>query len=124
VKKIWATLYSGLFEYSNMPGEGDRNVSIAGHRSRGVFCDLDKPGEGDRAHLVYGANIYTYVFLDRNVVPPTDWSVITNQGFSCCTLVTCTPIRVADKRMIVRFELEKIEPYSASKIKEYAGEAP
>jgi LPXTG-site transpeptidase (sortase) family protein len=82
------------------------------------------PGEGDRAHLVCGANIYTCVFPDRNVVLPTDRSVITNRGFSCCTLVTCTPVRIADKRMVVRFEPEKTEPYSAAKIKEYACEAP
>jgi LPXTG-site transpeptidase (sortase) family protein len=98
-----------LFEYSNMPGEGDRNVSIAGHRSRKFFYDLDKPGEGDRVYLLYGGKRYTYVFLDRKVVEPTDWSVIMNQGFACCTLITCTPIKTADKRMAVRFALESAE---------------
>jgi LPXTG-site transpeptidase (sortase) family protein len=83
-----------------------------------------RPRKRGSVDLVCGANICTCVFLDRNVVLPTDRSVITNQGFSCCTLVTCTPVRIADKRMVVRFEPEKIEPYSASKIKEYAGEAP
>jgi LPXTG-site transpeptidase (sortase) family protein len=98
-----------LFEYSNMPGEGDRNVSIAGHRSRKFFYDLDKLGEGDRVYIEYGAKRYSYVFLDRKDVVPTDWSVITNQGFSVCTLITCTPVKVANMRMVVRFELESIE---------------
>jgi LPXTG-site transpeptidase (sortase) family protein len=98
-----------LFEYSNMPGEGDRNVSIAGHRSRKFFYDLDKPGEGDRVYIDYGAKRYTYVYLDRKDIVPTDWSVITNQGFSVCTLITCTPVNVANMRMVVRFELETIE---------------
>jgi LPXTG-site transpeptidase (sortase) family protein len=98
-----------LFEYSNMPGEGDRNVSIAGHRSRKWFYDLDKPGEGDRLYLEYGGNRYTYVYLDRKVIEPTDWSVIMNQGFSCCTLITCTPVKVANMRMVVRFTLESVE---------------
>jgi LPXTG-site transpeptidase (sortase) family protein len=99
-----------LFEYSNMPGFGDRNVSIAGHRSRKFFYDLDKPGEGDRVYITYGPKRYTYVFLDRKVIEPTDWSVITNQGFSCCTLITCTPVKIANMRMVVRFKLESIEP--------------
>jgi LPXTG-site transpeptidase (sortase) family protein len=98
-----------LFEYSNMPGEGDRNVSIAGHRSRKFFYDLDKLGEGDRIYLDYEGNRYTYVFLDTKDVVPTDWSVITNQGFASCTLITCTPIRVSNMRMVVRFTLESIE---------------
>jgi LPXTG-site transpeptidase (sortase) family protein len=98
-----------LFEYSNMPGEGDRNVSIAGHRSRKFFYDLDKLRKGDRIFILYGSKRYTYKFLDRKDVEPTDWSVITNQGFSCCTLVTCTPVRVANMRMVVRFELKSIE---------------
>jgi LPXTG-site transpeptidase (sortase) family protein len=97
-----------LFEYSNMPGEGDRNVSIAGHRTRKFFYDLDKIGEGNRVYVRYGGKRYTYVFLDRKDVVPTDWSVITNQGFACCTLITCTPVRIANMRMVVRFELESI----------------
>lgn len=98
-----------LFEYSNMPGEGDRNVSIAGHRSRKFFYDLDKIGEGNRIYIRYGGKRYTYVFSDRKDVVPTDWSVITNQGFACCTLITCTPVRIANMRMVVRFELESIK---------------
>jgi LPXTG-site transpeptidase (sortase) family protein len=105
-----------LFEYSNMPGEGDRNVSIAGHRSRKFFYDLDKIGEGDRVYIRYGGQRYTYVFLDRKDIEPTDWSVITNQGFACCTLITCTPVRIANMRMVVRFELESI-----TDIKVYSG---
>jgi LPXTG-site transpeptidase (sortase) family protein len=49
------------------------------------------------------------VFSDRKDVVPTDWSVITNQGFACCTLITCTPVRIANMRMVVRFELESIK---------------
>jgi LPXTG-site transpeptidase (sortase) family protein len=99
-----------LFEYSEMPGRGDRNVSIAGHRSRKFFYDLDKLVEGDRLYLLYGGKRHTYLFLDRKVIEPTDWSVIMNQGFACCTLITCTPVKVADKRMAVRFTPEASNP--------------
>jgi LPXTG-site transpeptidase (sortase) family protein len=102
----------GLFEFSGMPGNEERNVSIAGHRSGGVFYHLDKLAEGDRVYLIYDSRIFVYLYLDRTEVLPTDWSVIADQGFSCCTLITCTPVDLANKRMAVRFELEKIYAYS------------
>jgi sortase A len=108
----------GLFEHSNMPGEGNRNVSIAGHRSRKFFYDLDKVGEGDTLSLIYGGYRFNYIYLDTKVILPTDWSVIMNQGFSSCTLITCTPVGVANRRMVARFELVGAEPYPAG-----AGEA-
>jgi LPXTG-site transpeptidase (sortase) family protein len=101
--------HPGLFPMSDMPGEGDCNVSIAGHRNRSNFYYLDRVGEGDRAYLVYDGYIYTYLYSSRTEVLPTQWDIIGKQGFSCCTLITCTPIRVASHRMVVRFELENIE---------------
>ncbi|MDR1571042.1 MAG: sortase [Clostridiales Family XIII bacterium] len=100
----------GLFEYSNMPGSEGGNVSIAGHRSRKQFYYLDRVGEGDPLYLVYGGETYAYEYLDRKEIEPTDWSVITNQGIESCTLITCTPIGVANKRMVVRFSLIGSEP--------------
>ncbi|MCL2462438.1 MAG: class E sortase [Defluviitaleaceae bacterium] len=99
----------GLFDYAALPGEGDRNTSIAGHRSSGVFYYLDKLKEGDCVYLVYDGHVFTYLFKDRKDVEPTDWSVLTNQGFSCLTLITCDPIKQADHRMIVRCELQSVE---------------
>jgi LPXTG-site transpeptidase (sortase) family protein len=102
----------GLFEFSGMPGNEDQNVSIAGHRSGGVFYHLDKLAEGDWVYLIYDSRIFAYLYLDRTEVLPTDWSVVAGQGFSCCTLITCTPVDLANKRMVVRFELENISRYS------------
>ena len=101
--------HPGLFAMSDMPGEGDYNVSIAGHRNRSNFYYLDRVGEGDRAYLIYDGYIYTYIFHDRTEVTPQEWGIISKQGFSCCTLITCTPIRIASRRMVVRFELESVE---------------
>ena len=100
----------GLFASSGMPGEGGGNVSIAGHRSRGMFYYLDRLSHGDTVQLIYDSFIFTYSFYDRDVVVPTDWSVIADQGFDCVTLITCTPIGKADRRMIVRFIFESAEP--------------
>jgi LPXTG-site transpeptidase (sortase) family protein len=102
----------GLFEFAGMPGNEHHNVSIAGHRSGGVFFHLDKLAEGDRVYLIYDSRIFDYLYRDRTEVLPTDWSVIADQGFNCCTLITCTPVDLANRRMAVRFELEKIYRYS------------
>jgi len=99
----------GLFEASGMPGEPGANVSIAGHRTRGAFYYLDRIEENDRVYLIHDYNIYTYVFYDRSVVLPSEWSVISEQGFDACTLITCTPIGAGNRRMIVRFILESVE---------------
>ena len=98
----------GLFESSGMPGEAGGNVSIAAHRTLDMFLYLDRLGDGDRVHIVYGSYVYTYVFYDNNVVLPSDWSVISAQGFDSCTLITCTPIGVSDRRLVVRFKLESV----------------
>ena len=100
----------GLFESSGMPGQPEANVSIAGHRTRNQFYYLDRMNSGDRLQIIHDSQVYTYVFYDRDVVLPSDWSVIAEQGFDCVTLVTCTPIGVANMRMVVRFELESTEP--------------
>lgn len=98
----------GLFETSGMPDQAGANVSIAGHRTRGMFYYLDRLGEGDRIQITYDSCVFTYVYYDRKVVMPSDWSVICEQGFDCCTLITCTPIGAANRRMAVRFMLESV----------------
>ena len=98
----------GLFESSGLPGQSGANVSIAGHRNRAAFYYLNKLGKNDRVHILYNSHNYTYVYYDRNVVPPSEWTVISDQGFDACTLITCTPIGIADKRMAVRFKLESV----------------
>jgi len=104
----------GLFESSGIPGQPGANVSIAGHRTRDTFYYLDRVGEEDRVYIIYNSYIYTYVYYDRNIVLPSDWHVISGQGFDACTLITCTPVRVADKRLVVRFILESITEESAA----------
>ncbi|MDR1559472.1 MAG: class E sortase [Clostridiales bacterium] len=97
-----------LFEFADLPGNEGQNVSIAGHREGGVFFYLDKLAEGDDIFLIYKQRIFRYKFYDRKDVLPSDWGIIERQGFSCVTLVTCTPIGVADHRMVVRGELTEV----------------
>lgn len=98
----------GMFESSGLPDQPGANVSIAGHRNRATFYYLDRIKKNDRIHLIYNSFDYTYIYNDRSVVLPSDWTILSQQGFDACTLVTCTPIGVADRRMVVRFKLESV----------------
>lgn len=104
----------GLYEFSQLPGEGDVNVSIAGHRDihDKVFYSLDKIRESSYAYLIYEGTVYRYLYKDTKIVKPTQWEVIEPQGFSCLTLTTCDPIGTSLNRMILRAELIDYEPFS------------
>ena len=101
----------GLYDFAQMPGTGDRNTSIAGHRYLGTFYYAHTIVDGDYLYLVDAESIYRYVFETAYVVEPTDWSPICQQGFSCVTLTTCEPIGISDHRLIVVGKLDAILPY-------------
>ena len=106
----------GLFEFSQLPGEGDVNVSIAGHRDicDGVFFYLDKMTAGDYLYVVHGGVVFRYLYMDTTIVHPSDWDPIRPQGFSSLTLVTCDPIGTTLRRLIVQAELVDYQPLSDS----------
>ena len=97
----------GLFEFSQLPGEGDVNVSIAGHRDihDNVFYYLDRVAGGDYLYIVHDGVAFRYLYKDTSVVHPDNWDVIRPQGFSSLTLVTCDPIGTTLRRLVVRAEL-------------------
>jgi LPXTG-site transpeptidase (sortase) family protein len=109
-----------LYEVSQLPGRGNRNVSIAGHRNTVkngkiveiMFYHLDKLGEGDYFYLYDDEKVYRYLYSFTVVVEEDDWSQIYSQGYSCLTLTTCTPIGVADHRLIVRAALDGVFYYT------------
>lgn len=106
----------GLYDYAQLPDEGGANVSIAGHRNglRGgritdnmPFYYVNTLTEGDYLYLRDGTTIYQYLWECTQVIEPDDWTPIFNQGYGCVTLTTCTPIGVADHRLVVRGALVK-----------------
>lgn len=110
----------GLYDYAQLPGEGNRNVSIAGHRNglrNGKITDnmpfyyIDTLGEGDCLYLTDAEYIYQYVWDETYDVEPSDWGPIYSQGFSCVTLTSCTPIGISDHRIIVRGRLNEVLEY-------------
>ncbi|MGI6028454.1 MAG: sortase [Candidatus Heteroscillospira sp.] len=107
----------GLYDYAQMPGDGNRNTSIAGHRNSVVngkvtdaapFYYIDTLGEGDYIYLTDDDHIYRYVWQECYVVEADDWSPIYTTGYSCITLTSCHPIGISDHRIIVRGLLDAI----------------
>lgn len=111
----------GLYPYAQLPTEENGNVSIAGHRNgtrngRPVasrkFYYLNTLTEGDYLYLIYNGTVYQYLWECTEVIPPDNWDPIRNRGYGCITLTTCTPIGVADHRLVVRGALVASYPES------------
>ena len=109
-----------LYVYAQLPGEGDRNVSIAAHRNKSrngiisewFFYYIDTLCEDDYIYLTDSTKIYRYRYDQTTIVEEKDWSPIYSQGVSCITLTSCEPIGVATHRIIVRAILDDISPKS------------
>lgn len=108
----------GLYDYAQLPGEGNRNVSIAAHRNHSnngiirewFFYYIDTLCDGDYLYLTDKKYIYQYIYDQTIIVEDNDWSPIYSQGFSCLTLTSCEPIGIATHRIVVRSSLKQIIP--------------
>jgi sortase A len=109
---------AGHYETSPLPGEPG-NVAIAGHRTTygRPLNRMDELVEGDVVELETPFAVHTYKAVGAFdghdnpwVVPPTDFSVVSQEGVgSFLTLTTCHPKGSARQRLIMRFELAKSE---------------
>lgn len=112
----------GLYEYAQLPGEENGNVSLAGHRNgldkngritdHAPFYYIDELAEGDYLYLSDAERIYRYVYDWTEVVEADDWSPIATAGESCLTITSCTPIGVSDHRIVVRAVLDGTFDYT------------
>jgi len=97
----------GHFPGTAMPGQTG-NASFAGHRSYRhgkMFNRLDELEKGDMIILTQDGQTHTYKVTEMFVVEPTEVSVLKQpREGKYLTLVTCTPIRVATHRLIVKAE--------------------
>jgi sortase A len=94
----------GHFTGTPMPGNKG-NFCVAGHRSYAYneyFNRLDELGVGDKITVTTVNGEFTYEVYESKVVKPEETSVLNNTENSEITLVTCTPIRVATHRLIVK----------------------
>jgi sortase A len=98
----------GHFVGTAMPGEKG-NFSVAGHRSytySEYFNRLDEVSIGDDIIVKTKNGEFTYKVYEKKVVEPTEVSVLDKTKDATITLVTCTPIRVATHRLIVKGRLQ------------------
>lgn len=98
----------GHFPGTPLPGKKG-NFCIAGHRSYtyGEFFNrLDELQIGDEIIVKTSIGQYKYKVYEKKVVEPSEISVLDNTKESIITLVTCTPIRIATHRLIVKGKLE------------------
>ncbi|MGI5899407.1 MAG: class D sortase [Christensenellales bacterium] len=102
----------GHFQQTALPGENG-NFSVIGHRSyiMGEFFNrLDEVEIGDQVMVERDGMLYTYSVSDIMVVEPTDMWVLDSTPDPQITLITCTPIRIATHRLIVKGVLTDAYP--------------
>ncbi len=98
----------GHFEGTALPGEKG-NCSIAGHRSytySEFFNRLDELAIGDEITIKTPEGTFKYVVYDKFVVEPSRVEVLDETEDATLTLVTCTPVRIATHRLIVKAMLQ------------------
>lgn len=101
----------GHYARSAMPGETG-NCVIMGHRNYtyGEFFNrLNELAAGDTLTLERAGNQYTYTVDEAFVVEPDDTDVLNPAEDAVLTLITCTPVRIATHRLIVRCSLSAEE---------------
>lgn len=95
--------------YSNTADIGEKgNCCIAGHRSytyNEFFNRLDELENGDYIHLETDDEKFIYEVYDVFIVEPTEVGVLDNSENCEITLITCTPVRSATHRLIIKGKL-------------------
>ena len=99
-----ADLSKGPGHYMNtsFPGMGS-TVAIAGHRTTygAWFRHIDEIQNGDTITLQMPYAMFTYRVQMHQVVPNTDWGIITPQGYERLVLSACHPLYSASHRWVV-----------------------
>lgn len=97
----------GHFKSTAFPGEKG-NCCIAGHRSYtyGEFFNrLDELEKGDEIIIKTNFGTFKYMIDEKFTVEPTQTEVLNQTENAILTLVTCTPVRAATHRLIIRASL-------------------
>lgn len=99
---------AATFDNGVVPG-GSGNYSLAGHRSYTygrMFNRLDELAPGHLIEITVKQETFTYRVTESFVVNPEDtWVLKSDSSKKTITLVTCTPVRTATQRLIIKGEL-------------------
>lgn len=107
---------------NSVPGQVGNTV-FSGHSSNDlfdpgdykfIFAQLDKLQNGDTIYVNYNSTRYTYTVTKKEVVMPSEVSKLTYQTDKpVLTLITCTPLGTAEKRLLVTAEQVAPDPAKA-----------
>ena len=107
---------------NSVPGQVGNTV-LSGHSSNDlfdggdykfIFAQLDKLEAGDVFYANYEGVRYSYVVRRKEVVLPTEVNkIVLNTDKPWMTLITCTPLGTAEKRLLVFAEQVSPNPASA-----------
>lgn len=109
---------------SSVPGQIGNTV-FAGHSSsdwtdsgayKFIFVQLERLAVDDVIYVNYESKRYTYKVFDIKVVQPTEISALNYTGSDpIITLITCTPLGTAEKRLLVYAKQVSPDPAGATK---------
>ena len=101
----------GHIEETPLPGAGG-NFAVAGDRVLygAPFLHLDDVAVGDTVTVRMTYATFTYRVRETFVVTPDDVSVLEPVGYEAITLLTCDPPWDVKRRIVVRGELEDVQP--------------
>ncbi|WP_199429564.1 class E sortase [Qaidamihabitans albus] len=105
----------GHYPGTAMPGKLG-NFAVAGHRSSGVFLDLDRVSNGDVVAVETRDAWFTYRVYQRKIVQPDELGVIkpnpdrpgARPTRAVLTLTTCEPKWSSARRLIIHAELADV----------------
>lgn len=121
-------LKNGVVHYpipgaNSVPGQKGNTV-VLGHSANDVFDDgaykfvfvqLDRLEKGDTFYLNYQGTRYTYAVTEKKVILPNEVSsLVIATDKPIATLVTCTPVGTAEKRLVVMAEQISPDPSAAT----------
>lgn len=101
----------GHIESTALPGARG-NFSVAGDRVLygAPFLHLDDVHVGSLINVKMPYATFTYRVRETFIVTPEDTSVLEPVGYEAITLLTCDPPWDIKQRIVVRGELEQVEP--------------
>ncbi|MFD0595172.1 sortase [Catellatospora coxensis] len=108
-----------------MPGQKG-NFSVAGHRNRATFWNLDQLKPGDKMVVETKTTFYVYEVVKQRIVLPTAVEVVravppTMEAGKLITLTTCNPKLDNYQRLIIHGKLVDEQPRSEGRPVELAG---